>query len=160
MDWKGGETKMFMIDLGALSHYSVLGVSPDADPGEIRKSQSKIAGDLAREFARVRNPEEKRRIQEKQQNINAIGEVLSRADKRAQYDESNVHLTFFQIRKAVAPVLAERELLMRWMHQSIRRFLLEKGELLEPVSDLEREEFSGDYSPNELLDGLLRGKQE
>jgi hypothetical protein len=146
---------MFMIDLGAPSHYSVLGISPDANVAEIRESKTKLLGDLARKLLKVRDPEEKRRIQEEQESINAIGEVLSRAEKRIQYDESNVHLTFFQIRRAATPILAERELLIRWMHQAVRRFLVEKGEEMEPVSDLERSDFSGDFSPNELLESLL-----
>src|SRR5580698_10266742 len=99
---------MFMIDLGAQSDYSILGVSPQADANELRASQSRIYGELERQRQKARNEEEKRNITEKQVSINKIGDKLSNAVERAKYDLQNVHLTFFTIRRASAPIWEER----------------------------------------------------
>lgn len=151
---------MFMIDLGAPSYYSILGVSPDADVREIRESQTKIYRELERQRLKARSPEEKRNLTERQQNINKIGDGLSNLRTRSQYDKDNVHLTFFLVRKAAAPVWGERGLLLRWMHQTVLDFLLEQGEALDPISDLERTDFTADYTANELLESLLRNHHE
>jgi hypothetical protein len=147
---------MFMIDLGQPSHYSVLQVSPDAEVAEVRAGLTKVAGILARQLLKARTPEEKKKIQNRQVEINRIGSELSNPRSRTAYDRANVHLTFFSVRKATAPVFEERELLLRWMHQSVRDFLLARQETIEPITDLERTDFSADFSANELLERLLR----
>jgi hypothetical protein len=146
---------MFMIDLGAQSHYSVLGIGPDAEAKEIRDSQSRIVGDLKRKLGMARGSEEKRVIEERLKNINSIGDELSRPKSRQAYDARNAHLTFFVVRKAVAPILEDRELRLRWVHKAVRDFLIQKGETMEPLADLERTDFSADFSPNQMLDAIL-----
>lgn len=145
---------IFMIDLGAQSHYSVLGIAPDAEAKEIRESQNRIIGDLKRQFGMART-EERRAIEERLKNINAIGDELSRPATRQAYDARNAHLTFFVVRKAVAPILEDRELRLRWVHKAVRDFLIQKGETMEPLADLERTDFSADFSPNQMLDAIL-----
>lgn len=145
---------IFMIDLGAQSHYSVLGIAPDAEAKEIRESQNRIIGDLKRQFGMART-EERRAIEERLKNINAIGDELSRPATRQAYDARNAHLTFFVVRKAVAPILEDRELRLRWVHKAVRDFLIQKGETMEPLANLERTDFSADFSPNQMLDAIL-----
>ncbi len=144
---------MFMIDLGAPSHYSVLGVAPDSDVKEIRAALIKIRGDLNRRQAR--NPDERRSLEDRQARINSIGGELSDPVKRAHYDTQNAHLTFFVVRRAAAAILEERDLRLRWVHRAVRDFLLEKGERVAPADDLERSDFTADFSPNPVLDDIL-----
>ncbi len=144
---------MFMIDLGAPSHYSVLGVAPDADVKEIRAAHMKIRGELSRRHAR--NPDERRSLDERLERINAIGGELSDQRRRANYDTQNAHLTFFVVRHAAAAILEERELRLRWVHRAVRDFLLAKGERVAPADDLERSDFTADFSSNPLLDDIL-----
>jgi hypothetical protein len=151
---------MFMIDMGAASYYSILGLAPDADGRAIRASQSNIFADLERQRQKARTAEEKAGLSERQQNINRIGDELSNPARRSKYDQQNVHLTFFQVRKAAAPVWDDRELLLRWLHRAVRDFLLEKGEPVEPVTDLERTDFTADFTPNELLERLLHNERD
>jgi curved DNA-binding protein CbpA len=147
---------MFMIDLGVSSYYSVLGVPHDADVPSIRRTKANLAGDLERQYQMARSPDEKRRLEQRKQHVNQIGDELSDPERRAAYDRANVHLTYFAVRKAAAPTLEEPDLRLRWMHQAVRRFLARRGEVLEPVSDLEREDFSADFDDNALLERLLR----
>jgi curved DNA-binding protein CbpA len=145
---------MFMIDLGAPSHYSVLGLAPDAGNKEIRIAQAKICGEVERQRQRARE-DEKRRLFDRLKNINRIGDELSNPARRKEYDALNAHLTFFLIRKAAAPMLEDRERRLRWVHQAVREFLLRKGEEVAPAGDLERTDFAEDYSPNRMLDDML-----
>jgi curved DNA-binding protein CbpA len=145
---------MFMIDLGVQSHYSVLGLTPDASAKEIRASVMKIVTDLKRQS--MRSPEQKRSFEDRVKYFNSIATEMENPEKRAKYDKLNAHLTFFQVRKAVTPVWDERDLLFRWLHQTVRDFLLAQGEAVSPITDLERTDFTGDVTGNELLDSLLQ----
>lgn len=148
-------TTMFMIDLGAQSHYSILGLAPDATPRDIRASVTKLVGDLERQIQKARSPEESRNLLDRKQDLSKIGLFLENPANRAAYDKNNAHLTFFQVRKAVTPVWDERDLLLRWLHQVVRDFLIAQGDTVQPVSDLERTDFTADFTPNELVERLL-----
>jgi hypothetical protein len=50
--------------------------------------------------------------------------------------------------------LEERAARLRWVHRAIREFLLAQGEDMEPIDDLERSDFTGDFTPNALLEQL------
>ncbi len=150
---------MFIVDLGVSSYYSLLGVSTDADVKEIRGSASKIFNNLEQQRLKERDPEEIRNIVQRQKNINKISGELTNAAARAKYDAQNVHLTFFAVRKAVAPLWQERARLLRWMHDSLRDFLAQRGEAVEPVTDLERSDFTSDFTRNELLERLLQNAE-
>jgi curved DNA-binding protein CbpA len=147
---------MFMIDLGVESFYSALGITPEAGPQEIRIAQSKTTGDLQRLQQRARTPEEKRSIEERLQQLNAIGDRLSNPQLRAEYNRENAHLTFFVVRPVAAPAFQEREVRLRWVHRLARDFLLDCGESVDPLTDLERSDFTADFTPNDILDDLLR----
>ena len=147
---------MFMIDLSAPSYYSVLGVLPDADPSAIRASQNKRFAELDRKLKNTSDPDEQRRLTEQQLEVNAIGDELSNPSRRAAYDRKNTHLTFFIVRRAAAPVFDERDLRFKWAHRVVRDFLQHKGEAVNPLTDLERTDFSADFTENALLDQLLK----
>jgi curved DNA-binding protein CbpA len=145
---------MFMIDLGTPSHYSVLGVDPEASAKEIRGKVDKLFGELERKRLQARTPEEKRQLEERQKTINQIAGILANPSKRSDYNRDNAHLTFLALRKTAAPALEERAARLRWVHRAIREFLLAQGEDMEPIDDLERSDFTGDFTPNALLEQL------
>jgi curved DNA-binding protein CbpA len=147
---------MFIIDLSTPSHYSVLELDPDATAKEIRAKVSKLVGDLERQRQRARTPEEKRQFEERQKKLNQISGVLSHPANRAEYNRANAHLTFFTLRRTAAPALEDRAARLRLIHRAIRDFLAARGEIVEPLDDLERSGFSTDFTPNAKLDQLLQ----
>jgi len=116
----------------------------------------RIAGDLQRQRPNARDAAEKKAIDVRLTQLNNIAQVLSSPQLRARYDAENAQLTFFVPSRSVTPVLDERELRMRWVHQAIRDFLHRKGVSVLPLDDLERSDFSADHTPNALLDELLK----
>jgi hypothetical protein len=150
---------MFMIDLGAESFYSTLGISPEATPSEVRMAHNRVTGEIERQRQRARTPEEKRALEERLRELNAIGDCLSKPEGRAKYDAENAHLTFFVIRPVAAPAFGQRDIRLRWVHRVMRDFVLQKGGALDPLTDLERTDFAADFTPNDLLDGLMKGRR-
>jgi curved DNA-binding protein CbpA len=151
---------MFMIDLGVGSHYSLLGVAPDASAKEIRQARARIVAELSKKMHfRSCKPDERRSLEERMSEINGIFEELANRERRETYNKKNPHLTFFVIRKVAAPAFEDREVRLHWLHRAIYEFLTAKGEKMDPLSDLERTDFTSDYTPNQLLERLLnRGR--
>jgi hypothetical protein len=146
---------MFMIDLGAQSHYSTLGVSPSAGIQEIRDAFNKIGNDLKKRLIAAKTEEEKKKIEERQKQINSIGGTLISPERRAEYDRENAHLRFFDVQTIAAPLFTSKTDRLHVLHRAIRDFLGAKGVALAPLSDLEREDFASDENRVELLDNLL-----
>lgn len=152
--------RIFMIDLKTQSYYSELGIGPEASIKEIRDSKARIAGELDRQRKMARlDSDERRTLEERMKKVNSIGDELSNPNKKQAYDAANSHLTFYVIRKASAPILDDRELRLRWVHKAVREFLVQRGETVMPLADLERSDFSADFTPNQLLDGILVSKR-
>jgi hypothetical protein len=147
---------MFIIDLGAESYYSMFSLSPDASPREIRDARDKIGKDLTERILAAKDPIAKKELEERQRTINNAGETLARSEDRAKYDKANAHLRFFLIQNSSALPFFDKSFRIEWLHQVIREFLASKGADLSPLSDLERTDFSGDETPNDLLDALLK----
>ncbi len=146
---------MFMIDLGMQSYYSLLGVSPAASAGEIREARDRKIKEL-RERQRIAQGPEEEKLKDRQKEINAAGETLARPKNREEYDRQNSHLKFFSVRVAAAPLFVEKADRIHVLHRAIREFLAAKSIDLPPLSDIEREDFSADETPIDLLDNLLR----
>lgn len=147
---------MFMIDLGAQSYYSTLGISPNASIAEIRVACDRVGKELAEKRRAAASDEEKEKIDERLKHINsAIGETLKRPEKRREYDRANAHLRFFTAQVAAAPIFVDKVERAHVMHRIVKNFLAARGVKLSPLSDVEREDFSNDESPIELLDSLL-----
>ncbi|MEU7481146.1 DnaJ domain-containing protein [Lentzea sp. NPDC042327] len=144
---------MFMIDLGGDSHYSRLGVSPDASAEEIRQARDRLIREL-RERVR-REPGRKDELTERQQQINGVADVLVRPAKRQQYDRGHEHLRFFTIRSAAAPVFTSQADRIDVLHRVISAHLRAAGVELRPLSDVDRSDFAADVTPNTLLDDLI-----
>jgi hypothetical protein len=145
---------MFMIDLGAPSYYSLLGVSPGADARAIRAAESQKGADVSRALAKTTDPDERQRLEAKLTEINGIGKTLANPQLREAYNVKNAHLTFFLVRPAAAPAFIERDVRLRWLHQVVRRFLIDRGQAVAPITDLERSDFSADFTANPILDRL------
>ncbi len=146
---------MFMIDLGAQSYYAMLGISPSSSGAEVRAARDKLVKEL-KEKERTVPSEEKKKIESRQKEINAAGETLARPEEREKYDRANTHLKFFTVRIAAAPLFVEKDDRIYVLHRAIRNFLATKEVDLQPLSDLEREDFSSDETPIDLLDNLLK----
>jgi len=146
---------MFMIDLGAQSYYTMLGISPGSSGADIRAARDKLIKEL-KEKERAAPSEEKKKLEGRQKEINAAGETLARPEKREEYDRANAHLKFFIVRVAAAPLFVEKDDRIYVLHRALRNFLAAKEVDLPPLSDLEREDFSADETPIDLLDNLLR----
>ncbi|ANZ41013.1 hypothetical protein BBK82_38575 [Lentzea guizhouensis] len=144
---------MFMIDLGADSYYSLLGVTPNATAAQIRQARDGLIREL-RERQR-REPTRRTELDERQRVVNAAGEQLARPARRAQYDQDNAHLRFFTVRTAAAPMFTEPADRTAVLHRMLRDHFAARGTGLPPLSDLDRTDFSADHSPNRLLDELL-----
>ena len=65
---------MFMIDLGAESYYSVLGVTPNATAAQIRQARDGLIRELR--IRQRREPTRHGELDERQRVINAAGEEL------------------------------------------------------------------------------------
>jgi curved DNA-binding protein CbpA len=144
---------MFMIDLGVDSHYSLLGVSPDATAAQIRQARDSLIREL-RERQR-REPARREELTERQRLINNVGEELARPAKRAQYDKDHEHLRFFTIRSATAPMFTDPQDRIDVLHRVISAHLRRAGVHIRPLSDLDRGDFTADVTPNSLLDELI-----
>ena len=147
---------MFMIDLGAQSYYSVLGVNPGASFAAIRAARDQMIKELKERLRTAQTETEKRLLEERQKEINAAGEKLARPDQREAYDRDNAHLKFFTVRMVAAPMFTEKADAFFVLHRTIRDFLASKGVTIPPLSDIEAQGFESDETPVELLDALLR----
>lgn len=146
---------MFMIDLGAQSYYSALGISPNASIAEIRIACDRAGKELVEKLRVAASQEEREKINDRLKYINSAGEMLKRPEKRKEYDRLNAHFRFFTVQVAAAPMFVDKVDRMHVMHRIVKDFLLEKGVRLSPLSDVEREDFAGDESPVRLLDDLM-----
>ncbi len=144
---------MFMIDLGVESHYSLLGVSPDATAAEIRQARDNLVHQL--KLRRRREPTRKQELVERETLINSIGEELARPAKRARYDKDHEHLRFFTIRSAAAAMFTDPRDRIDVLHRVISAHLRAAGVSVRPLSDLDRVDFTTDVAPNTLLDELI-----
>jgi curved DNA-binding protein CbpA len=144
---------MFMIDLGVESHYSRLGISPDATAAEIRQARDGLVRQLKEQLRR--EPGRKDELTKRQEEINNLGTELARPAKRAQYDKEHEHLRFFTVRSAAAPMFADPQDRIDVLHRVISARLRAQGVRIRPLSDLDRGDFTADLTPNDLLDELI-----
>jgi len=142
-----------MIDLGVESHYSLLGVSPDASAAEIRQARDGLIRQL-RERQR-REPTRRQELTERQTLINSVSEELARPAKRARYDKDHEHLRFFTIRSSAAAMFTDPRDRIDVLHRVISAHLRAAGVNVRPLSDLDRVDFTTDVTPNDLLDELI-----
>jgi hypothetical protein len=146
---------MFMIDLGVESHYSVLGVSPDASVNEIRDKKNDLVDAVKRKLRETKDPEEIKRLKAEELMLTDAGNTLCRGTDREAYNEQNAHLRFFTIQSASIPFYRRDADRLYVLHRVLRAFLAEKGCEILPLTEVERTDFSADESPIQLLDQIL-----
>jgi curved DNA-binding protein CbpA len=144
---------MFMIDLGAESHYARLGVSPDASAAQIRQARDRLIRELKEQ--QRREPARRDELIKRQEEINNLGDELARPAKRAQYDKDHEHLRFFTIRAAAVPMFVDPQDRIDVLHRVISARLRAAGVPIRPLSDLDRTDFAADATANDLLDELI-----
>ena len=147
---------MFMFDLGGDSYYSFLNLLPTATPEEIRAARDKKFAELENLKRAAKDPEERRKLEERQKEVGQKGDTLARPDSRAKYDEANAHLRFFIVRPAAAPLYVDKTDRLFAIDRAVRRFLAGRNFAAPPLCDLDRTDFSADEQRIELLDRLLR----
>src|SRR5690242_17707158 len=98
---------MFMVELGADSHYALLGVDPNATFAQIRVARDGMIKDLR--VRQRREPTHLEELQDRQKQVNAAGEVLVRPANREKYDAEHPYLRFFTPRPAAAPMFTTDE---------------------------------------------------
>jgi curved DNA-binding protein CbpA len=145
-----------MIDLGAESYYSYLGIAPSATAEEIRAARDRMFKEVEISKRAATDKEERDKLEEKLKEIGQKGDTLARPESRANYDSSNAHLRCFVIRPAAAPIYTEKADRLFALDRAARRFLARKGASVAPLCDLYRTSFEPDEQPVELLDRLLR----
>lgn len=146
---------MFIVDLGAESYYSFFGLTPDATAEEIRAARDRMFRDVEMQ-RRTADPAEARRLEQKQQEIGAKGDTLARPQKRAEYDRANAHLRLFVVRPAAAPMYLSKADRLFALDRVVRDFLAGAGVDVPPLSDIDRRDFTADYTRNDLLEELLK----
>ncbi|MCY1139631.1 hypothetical protein OWR29_16650 [Actinoplanes sp. Pm04-4] len=142
---------MFMVEIETDSLYSVLGVEPDAPVAEIREARDRLVAQLRAQ--QRREPANRDELDARQRSIIEAGEELVRPARREKYDRQNPHLRFFTVRTAAAPMfvsLADRLVALR---AAVHAHLEAAGEAPPPSTDLDRHDFTADFSPHPLLDG-------
>jgi curved DNA-binding protein CbpA len=144
---------MFMVDLGADSHYTLLGVAPTAAAGDIRKARDRLVRELKERVRR--EPAHRGELEARLKTVNAAGEMLARPAERSKYDRQNAHLRFLTVRNAAADMFVDPGHRVDVLHRAISAHLNAVGVPLRPLSDLDRTDFLADAAPNPLLDQLL-----
>lgn len=145
---------MFMINLDAESHYSVLGISPTASREEIRQARDGLIRKV--EEQKRREPARREELEAKAKKINAVGDTLARPKERAEYDKANTHLRLFTVRTGAAPMFTDAADRVDALYRAVQAHLRRAGVVLAPCSDIDRWDFTADETPSPLLDELLR----
>ena len=142
---------MFMVELTIDSHYSLLGVRPDADAAQVRAARDRIVEDLR--IRQWREPANREAYLAEQARINHAADELVRPARRAGYDKAHPHLRFFTVRGTVAPVFASAPALVVALRTAVADHLGAAGIPAGPASELDRRDFTADFTHDPLLDG-------
>jgi curved DNA-binding protein CbpA len=143
-----------MLDVQVTSHYSLLGLSPHASAAEIRQARDRIIKRLREQ--ELAEPERREELQARQKAVNAVGDELARPALREAYDAAHADLGFLTIRTAAPAMFVDQASRLTALERAMTAHLATKGVPV-ALSDLEREDFTADMSPDELLDELLDG---
>lgn len=77
-----------MTSPGARTHYEVLGIPPDASPGEVRRAHRQLAQVLHPDRHAGATPQEQALAERRMREVNAAWTALSDPLRRAEYDRS------------------------------------------------------------------------
>ena len=138
---------MFMIDPGADSLFSVLGLSPDATRSDITGAAAKLKVQLNAEKKSTSDPDKLKLLGDREREISDADERLSAPKEREKYDRENTHLRFFTIMPTAAPFYVTPVDRVYVLHRMIRRFLAAKGVELPPLTEVETTGSVSDWTP-------------
>jgi curved DNA-binding protein CbpA len=139
---------MFMVELTVDSHYSVLGLQPDAHVQQIRDARDRMVEDLR--IRQRREPGNRDAYLAEQDRINRAAEELARPARREQYDRAHPHLRFFTVRNAAAPMFVSLPDRVAALRAAIAAHLDALG------APPDRYDFTADFTRTALLDEPAR----
>lgn len=122
------------------THYSRLGVRPEATPDEIRAASARLQSELKARGADVSELVE----------ANAIN--LESASARAAHDAEHPPLSLMRLQPTWSPVFDDRTAGLLALRTGLEQFLHERGEKVYHPSDLTRTDFIDDFTYCPLLD--------
>jgi curved DNA-binding protein CbpA len=145
---------MFMVELTVDSHYSVLGLKPDAQAAEIREARDRLVN--VSRVKQLQEPGNREAHLAEQARINRAAEELARPARREQYDRDHPYLRFFTVRRVAAPMFTFLPDRVAALRAAIAAHLDAMGSPIAPASELDRRDFTADFTRSPLLDGPER----
>jgi hypothetical protein len=135
--------------------------SPENDaPDRLPSAQKKLAK-LEQEAIRITPgfKELKKRIAELDSDIRRINRAsFDDPEARAAYDKAHPPLSLLKLAGCTRDKFTDNNVALHLARRELSRFLSDRGEKVFHPSDLTREDFSSDFTPNELLDGVDDGR--
>lgn len=125
------------------------------DAKELENLQKKLS-ELERKAREInsnfkRMQEEIAELDQKEKKINVI--TLDKSDERNEYDKLHPPLGLMKLADCNRDQFLERKTAIPLLRKDISRFLTEQGEPTFHPSDLTRDDFSLDFTPNQFLQG-------
>lgn len=130
------------------TRYDQLGIAVDATSEEVRAAENRASTRLRAEGA----------SEEVLAKAHAVD--LGKPSARAAYDAENPPLALFRIEPTWAPMFDDRGLALDAVRRDVEAFLRERGVPPRPLSDLERVDFTAEYTFCPLLDEQARRDPE
>jgi hypothetical protein len=163
--------------IGDTARYAQLGVSPDALADEIReaKAEASVALDagraaLDRELKQLeaaapaapapaaadadpRCHDLRRRLEDVERRKIRLNQItIDNPEARQQHDREHPPLGLLKIEDAARDAFVENRTAITLLRRELSRFLAARGEEVFHPSDLHRDNFTADMTPNPLLD--------
>jgi len=136
--------------IGALqtSHGKKVSGKPDSVQGDLVEMEKK-AMTISPYFKELRD-----RFTELDKNIKRINAVaLDNPETRAAYDAANPPLALLRLADCTSDKFTDNKVAMHLLRHELSKFLAKHRDKAFHASDLTREDFTSDFTPNELLDG-------
>jgi hypothetical protein len=122
------------------SHYTRLGVGPEATAEEIRAASARIEHRLKSSGA------------DAQELTEAHAVDLESSTARAAHDDARPPLALMRLLPAWPPLFEDRATALFVLRRELETFLADQGEPVHHPSDLTRTDFTADFTPDPLLD--------
>jgi hypothetical protein len=129
-----------------------------ANPEPLRHAQRRLVELELKALAKHPNlkPSRKRVEEIEAETVELNRLPIAKADSRKEYDRAHPPLELLQLADCTRSSFTENKTALLLLRRELSRFLAAQGETVFHPSDLTREDFTADFSPNPLLDGEER----